>query len=169
MIPASIILLMSFGRRQKAFDPGVKRIPLTSVIQNTPDIAPVDFAKVTKVVLYGERTDPAIGQMKNHTGIDFEIAEGSNVFATADGVVEFARFGEKYGNYVRIKHGDIYSTQYSHLTTAIVKNGDKITRGQVIGLVGNTGLSKAPHLHYEILKDGTMVDPKDYLPKLPGS
>lgn len=137
--------------------------------QNVPDIAPVDYAKVTKVVLYGERADPAPGQRKNHTGIDFEIAKGSDVFATADGVVEFARYGENYGNHVRIKHSDVYSSQYAHLSDAMVKKGDKITKGQVIGVVGNSGLSTSPHLHYEILENGAMVDPKGYLPELPDS
>jgi murein DD-endopeptidase MepM/ murein hydrolase activator NlpD len=97
------------------------------------------------------------------------MPEGSNVYATADGVVEFERYNDNYGNYVRVKHNDQYSSQYSHLRTATVKQGDKITRGQVIGLVGSTGVSSTgPHLHYEIIKDNIMVDPKNYLPKLPG-
>lgn len=170
LVPATAVLLMSFGKRKNTIEPVAEPIASKSVIQNIPDIAPVDFEKVTMVVLYGERKNPAKNQMRNHTGIDFEIAEGSNVYATADGVVVFTRYGDNYGNYVRIKHGDMYSSQYSHLTIATVKQGDKITKGQVIGLVGSTGLlSKGPHLHYEILKDGKMVDPKDYLPKLPGS
>lgn len=168
LVPASAVLLMSFGQKQSASDVRVKPIASTSPVQNIPDIAPVDFEKVTRVILYGERPNPAPGQMKKHQGIDFELAKGSNVFATAEGVVVFAGSGEKYGNYVRIRHSDMYSTQYSHLETATVKQGERITKGQVIGLVGNTGLSSIPHLHYEIIKDGTMVDPKDYLPKLPG-
>lgn len=168
LLPASAALLMSFGKKQNAFDAPIKVTSVTPGVQNIPDIAPVELERVTKIILYGKRENPAPGQRKNHTGIDFELAKGSEVYATADGVVVFSRFGPNYGNYIRIKHGDSYSTQYSHLDNATVKQGDKITRGQVIGLVGNTGLSKIPHLHYEIIKDGIMVDPKDYLPKLPG-
>ena len=169
LIPACAILIMSFGQSRNAITSQVGQIALQNLDENIPDIAPVDLTKVTKVVLYGERKDPAPNQMRHHTGIDFELMEGSDVVATADGVVEFARYGEKYGNYVRIKHSDTYSTQYSHLKPAMVKRGVKITKGQVIGLIGNSGLSTKPHLHYEILKNGTMVDPKHYLPKLPGS
>jgi hypothetical protein len=168
LLPVSAVLLMSFGQKQRVQEPRAKQATSLPGLQNIPDIAPVDFEKVTTVVLYGERADPAPGQGKYHTGIDFELAAGSSVFATADGVVAYARFGEKAGNHVMIQHGDTYSTKYYHLTTATVKSGDKIIKGQVIGLVGNTGLSKIPHLHYEILKAGKAVDPKPYLPTLPG-
>jgi murein DD-endopeptidase MepM/ murein hydrolase activator NlpD len=171
LVPTAAVLLMSFGKKQNTFAPVAEAVVAPkSVIQDIPNIAPVDFEKVTMVVLYGARKNPAKNQGKKHTGIDFQMPEGSNVYATADGVVEFARYNDNYGNYVRVKHSDTYSSQYSHLTTSTVKQGDKITQGQVIGLVGSTGLSsKGPHLHYEVMKDNVMVDPKDYLPKLPGS
>ena len=169
LIPASTILLMSFGKKQNRFEAEVQRVAPTSDVENIPDIAPVDFTKVKSVVLYGKRVNPAPGQMENHTGIDFELPEGSDVVATADGVVVHARYDGNWGNHVLIKHGDNFSTRYSHLAAAIVKQGDKIAKGDVVGHVGNSGLSKAPHLHYEILKNGTKVNPKDYLPKLPGS
>jgi murein DD-endopeptidase MepM/ murein hydrolase activator NlpD len=169
LIPASTILLMSFGKTENRLQADVQRVAPTSGVENIPDIAPVDFTKVKSVVLYGKRVNPAPGQMENHTGIDFELPEGSDVVATADGVVIHARYDEKWGNHVLISHGDIYGSRYSHLAAAIVKQGDKIIKGQVIGHIGNSGLSKAPHLHYEILKNGTKVDPKNYLPKLPGS
>jgi murein DD-endopeptidase MepM/ murein hydrolase activator NlpD len=168
LIPASAILIISFGKSQNTFTPRVEQGVAQNRIENIPDIAPVDLSKVTKVVLYGERMHPAYNELRLHAGIDFELREGSDVVATADGVVEFSRYGDNYGNYVRIKHSDNYSTQYSHLKLAMVKGGAKITKGQVIGYIGNTGLSTTPHLHYEILKGGKMVDPKDYLPQLPG-
>ena len=170
IIPAIAVLLMAFGKKQNTLEPVAEVVVSRSVVQDIPNIAPVDFEKVTMVVLYGARKNPAKNQGKKHTGIDFQMPEGSNVYATADGVVEFARYNDNYGNYVRVKHSDMYSSQYSHLTRATVKQGDKITQGQVIGLVGSSGvLSKGPHLHYEIIKDKVMVDPKDYLPTLPGT
>ena len=82
----------------------------------------------------------------------------------ADGVVTAQTYADRPGNFVRIQHSDSYSTRYYHLETALVKVGEK-----VIGLVGSTGTSStAPHLHYEVLKNDEPVDPKRYLPKLPG-
>ena len=94
---------MSFGKKQNAFDPPVKMTAPASEALNIPDISPVELTKVTKVILYGLRENPAPGQRKNHTGIDFELAKGSDVYATADGVVIFSRFGPNYGNYIRIR------------------------------------------------------------------
>jgi murein DD-endopeptidase MepM/ murein hydrolase activator NlpD len=171
LVPTTAVLLMSFGNKHHTIEPTAKAVVVSkSVVQDIPNIAPVDLEKVTMVVLYGVRQNPAKNQGKKHTGIDFQMPEGSNVYATADGVVEFSRYNDNHGNYVRVKHSDTYSSQYSHLIRATVKQGDKITQGQVIGLVGSTGLSsKGPHLHYEIIKDKIMVDPKDYLPNLPGT
>lgn len=168
MVPASAIMLMSFGRKQSVVEAHVVH-PQNNISQNIPDIAPVDFAKVTKVLLYGNVIDPRTNKPKNHTGIDFALSAGSDVLATADGVVTVQQYNKRAGNFVRIKHDGMYSTRYYHLQTALVKIGEKVKKGQVIGLVGNTGLSTVPHLHYEILKNDAMVDPKDYLPKLPGS
>ena len=169
MVPAFAIMLMAFAKKHKSAESEISSLQQIVIAENIPDIAPVDFAKVTRVVPYGEVMDPRTNKMRKHTGIDFQLSAGSEVVATADGVVKIQRFADKYGNYILIEHSDTYSTRYSHLESALVKRGDKITKGQRIGLVGNTGLSSTtPHLHYEILKDGTMVDPKDYLPVLPG-
>ena len=169
LVPMCAILIMSFGKIQNTFPPEVGQVAQEHRIQNIPALAPVDFRKVTSVVLYGGRMDSATNQMRNHTGIDFEIMEGAHIVATADGTVVEAKYDEERGNHVLIKHGDTYSSQYSHLKSIVAKKGAKITKGQVIGVVGNSGLTRGPHLHYEIFKNGTMVDPKDYLPKLPGS
>ena len=169
MVPAFAIMLMAFGKKHQTAEPVISLVQQNISAQNIPDIAPVDFTKVTTVVLYGDIMDPRTNKMRKHTGIDFQLSEGSDVVATADGVVTIQRYGDSYGNYILIKHSETYSTHYSHLKTALVKRGDKITKGQRIGLVGSTGLSSTtPHLHYEIVKDGTKVDPKDYLPSLPG-
>lgn len=165
LIPA---LLMSFGKKQRNVNPETTRAVESMVAQDTPDIAPVDLTKVTNVVPYGERMDPATNKLRNHTGVDFALGKGSDVIATADGIVVVQRYGDKPGNYVVIKHNETLRTRYYHLETALVKEGDRVKKGQVIGLVGSTGLySTAPHLHYEVLRNDAAVDPKDYLPRLP--
>ncbi|HYC87021.1 MAG TPA: M23/M56 family metallopeptidase [Chryseosolibacter sp.] len=167
MIPAFAALLTSFGRKNTQ----PETIAITMSIQTPPqipDIAPVDFSKVTRIVMYGDRIHPATRQLKKHTGIDFELPAGSDIVATGDGVIVVQQYGELEGNYVVIKHDETHLTRYYHLEKALVKKGDKVHKGQVIGLVGSTGiLSTTPHLHYEVIKNGTDVDPKAYLPVLP--
>jgi murein DD-endopeptidase MepM/ murein hydrolase activator NlpD len=164
IVPLCAIILMSFSNKQSEVPSETAYVP-----QNAPDIAPVDLTKVTKVVLYGQRADRTTNQLRNHTGIDFEITKGSDVVSTADGIVVVQRVGELRGLHVIIKHNETFSTRYFHLESALVKQGDTVKKGEVIGLVGNTGLSSVPHLHYEILKNDATIDPKNYLPKLPGS
>lgn len=162
-VPVCALILMSFGFHQN----GQPKNDLTA--QDIPDTAPVDFARVTKVVLFGDITDPATNKARKHTGIDFQLSAGSNVVATADGVVVASKYADKPGNFVLIKHNETFSTRYYHLDASLVKAGERVRKGQVIGLVGSTGvLSTTPHLHYEVLKDDKAVDPKDYLPELPG-
>jgi murein DD-endopeptidase MepM/ murein hydrolase activator NlpD len=103
------------------------------------------------------------GEGGQHTGIDFAVKEGTAVAATASGVVSFAGWDDYLGNLVVIDHGNGYLTSYGHNREILVKKEDKITRGEVIALSGNTGRSTAPHLHYEIMKDGTPIDPAPYL------
>ena len=165
MLPVCPIILMSFGKKPEVVQPQSGYVAQNITVENIPDISPVDLTKVTKVVPYGEILDPRTNRMRNHTGIDFELNAGSDVLATADGVVVVQRYGDKRGNFVVIRHDETFRTRYSHLETAMVKEGDVIRKGQVIGLVGSTGiLSTTPHLHYEILKNDTEVDPKNYLP-----
>lgn len=168
MVPVCAIMLMSFGKEPDKIQSASAQVKQDAARQDTPDIAPVDLTRVSKVVLYGERMDGRTNKPRNHTGIDFELTKGSDVVATADGVVIVQMYGDKPGNFVSIKHNETYSTRYYHLETALVKRGDRVSKGQVIGLVGSTGLySTAPHLHYEVLKNDTPIDPKDFLPRLP--
>ncbi len=98
-----------------------------------------------------------------HTGIDFVAKTGTPVIATADGVVEVAGVkGNGYGIHVDLNHGFGYVTRYGHLSRVTVSIGQKIKRGDVVGYTGNTGLSKGPHLHYEIEKNGSKINPIDY-------
>ena len=85
--------------------------------------------------------------------------------SAAKGVVLESRIDSAMGNFIVVKHSDVYVTTYSHLKSMIVKTGDRLGRGQTKGYVGSTGLSTAPHLHYEVHKNGQPIDPKDYFPK----
>lgn len=108
---------------------------------------------------FGYRFHPILKVLRPHTGIDISAAKGTPVYATADGVVSRETPGGGYGNVIVINHGYSYKTLYAHLSKKAVKPGEKVTRGQVIGYVGNTGLSLGAHLHYEVIKDGTRVNP----------
>ncbi len=103
------------------------------------------------------------GFSSNHPGIDIAASEGSPIIATADGKVIFVGQDLYYGNLIKIDHNDNYMTIYGHNKENIVKNGDTIKRGQIIGYVGNTGRSTAPHLHYEVRQKGIPIDPRSLI------
>jgi murein DD-endopeptidase MepM/ murein hydrolase activator NlpD len=117
--------------------------------------------------LYGWITKPfsAVDDStgSKHTGIDLAVKVGTAVSATASGVVSFAGWDESLGNLVVIDHGNGFLTSYGHNKEVLVKKGEKVTRGEVIALSGNTGRSTAPHLHYEIMKNGIPINPAPYL------
>ncbi len=115
---------------------------------------------------FGMRHHPIQKVDKMHKGIDFRAPKGTPVVATADGVVvtvKFTKAGYGYGKHIIIKHDDHYQTLYAQLSELDVKEGDIIKKGQIIGKVGSSGQSTAPHLHYEVLKDGTPQNPEKYL------
>lgn len=112
---------------------------------------------------YGFRTDPIYKVKKFHPGIDFSAPTGTEIYATGDGVIQDVVSSRRgYGNRIIIDHGYGYETMYAHLHEIKVRKGQKVTRGQLIATVGNTGKSTAPHLHYEIRKDGKRVNPIYY-------
>jgi hypothetical protein len=115
---------------------------------------------------YGERLHPVLGVMRLHTGIDLTAKEGIPVVSADEGVVIKANMAEAWGNIIVVQHDETYSTSYSHLKSMNVKEGDRVRKGQVIGLVGNTGMSTKYHLHFELLKNGKAIDPITYLPKI---
>lgn len=108
---------------------------------------------------FGKRVDPLNGKSALHTGIDFRSNHGDNIYATADGVVNKAFYNGSYGNYVLIDHKNGYSTAFSHMKKFLVRPGQRVKRGQLIGHVGNSGRSTGPHLHYEVTLDGEPIDP----------
>lgn len=140
---------------------------ITSVItaQDVPNINPL-----TKVVVtshYGERVDPISKKKRHHQGIDLRASVGTPVNVTADGTVsKIEEDPQGYGKYILVDHGNNVFSKYAQLSKFMVVAGDKVTRGQVIALAGNTGASTGPHLHYEVIKNNQSVDPKDYMLEL---
>ncbi len=133
--------------------------------KHTPSIRPVPNARVTSRFEY--RMDPFTDKPKFHEGWDFSAPRGTNVLSTADGkVVEVKnRYipNRGYGKQVIIDHGNGILTRYAHLDKILVKPGQLVTRYTVIGKVGDTGRSTAPHLHYEVIYNGKKVDPQSYI------
>ncbi|MGH8445928.1 MAG: M23 family metallopeptidase [Solimonas sp.] len=113
--------------------------------------------------LFGTRTDPFTGRLARHQGIDFAGRTGADVQAVAAGIVSYAGPSEGYGNLVEINHGNGYSTRYGHNSAILVHVGDKIGRGQAVARIGSTGRSTGPHVHFEVLYNGTPVDPEAYI------
>lgn len=135
-----------------------------AAVRQIPSVQPVDNGKLTGMVAsFGRRVHPFYKVLRMHTGVDYALPVGSSVYATADGTVRTIKRSERgYGNMIVVEHGALYATSYAHLEKINVRQGQSVRRGDVIGEVGNTGLSMAPHLHYEVLYKGEAVDPVNY-------
>lgn len=163
VLPLILFLLMAFSsrkdfQREVHGEIGFNQDPLSLVL-------PID--KSNNFVLesgYGERMHPVLGVKRLHTGIDLIANEGVPVIAAEDGVVVKAQMADAWGNIIVIQHEGTYSTSYSHLKSMKVTIGNSIKKGQVIGLVGNTGLSTKYHLHFELLENNKAIDPIAFLP-----
>jgi len=112
---------------------------------------------------FGQRADPFTGFTANHKGLDFAGPEGTKVSAVAAGLVTFAGDRAGYGEMVEINHGNGLSTRYCHNEKVLVKQGDMVRKGQEVSLMGSTGHSTGPHLHFEVLKNGVQVDPLRFI------
>lgn len=132
--------------------------------KNIPSIQPVLNQQLTLLTAgYGTILNPFYRTLKSHQGVDYTVAEGSSVFATADGVVkEISDKSSTLGKTIIIDHGNGYKTSYSHLLSVGVRRGQKVQRGDIIALSGNSGLSLAPHLHYEVRYNDLRIDPIHY-------
>ena len=112
---------------------------------------------------FGSRIDPISGVRKNHTGIDMACPTGTAIKAAMTGTVAFTGYNNTYGYYVIINHHDNYQTLYAHMSKILTKKGDRVSQGDKIGLVGSTGYSTGPHLHFTVYKNGNLVDPQTLL------
>jgi len=112
---------------------------------------------------YGMRTNPFTGKLQFHKGMDFASKSGSNVQAVAGGVVTWSSKRYGYGNLVEINHGNGYVTRYGHNKENLVQVGDTVKKGQSISLMGSTGRSTGPHVHFEVLKNGRQINPQRFV------
>jgi murein DD-endopeptidase MepM/ murein hydrolase activator NlpD len=134
------------------------------MLMSMPAIQPVSNKDLKRIASgFGVRVHPIYRIAKMHTGLDFTADVGTEIYATGNGVVSLVenKFSG-YGYHVMINHGYGYETLYGHMSKILVRPGEHVTRGQVIGYVGNTGTSTGPHLHYEVVKNGEKVDPAFY-------
>ncbi|MBL0308635.1 MAG: M23 family metallopeptidase [Bacteroidetes bacterium] len=134
------------------------------MLASIPSIQPILNKNLKHVASgYGKRLDPIYKIMKFHEGMDFSAAIGTDIHVTGDGTVETVNFSYNgYGNEVVVNHGYGYKTRYAHLSQPLIREGQKLKRGDIIGKVGNTGKSTGPHLHYEVIKNGGHLNPVYY-------
>ena len=125
-----------------------------------PSIRPVEEGYLNST--FGYRNDPIDNVKRFHQGQDITVKTGTPIYAPADGIVKRAYYAGGFGNHIKLQHGAGYTTLYAHLSKIKVKHGQKVKRGDIIGLTGNTGRSTAPHLHYEIHHNGKPKNPLDY-------
>ncbi len=126
-----------------------------------PNITPVSSAYRSSG--YGWRIDPIRGGKAFHEGLDFSAVRGASIYAAGDGIVTTAGRTHNYGKLVKVNHGSGLETRYAHASKLLVKIGERVVKGQVIALVGSSGRSTGPHLHYEIRLNGRSLDPRKYL------
>lgn len=160
---------LEMEERLRALDQSYLRLSdqidsLGEACNRIPAIQPVINEQLSLLTAsYGMRIHPFYKSLKSHQGVDYTIPEGSRVFATADGVVKSVTTrSSTSGQTVVIDHQNGFETSYSHLGKISVRKGEKVRRGDIIALSGNTGLSLAPHLHYEVRHNGMRVDPVHY-------
>ncbi|MDP4222257.1 MAG: M23 family metallopeptidase [Bacteroidota bacterium] len=134
------------------------------MLRSIPAIIPISTKDLTRIASgFGLRIHPVYKISKFHAGMDFTAPLGTEIYASGDGTVESVQSSKRgMGNYITINHGFGYQSIYAHLDRFNVRSGQKVHRGDVIGFVGNTGMSVAPHLHYEIKLNNVNVDPVNY-------
>jgi murein DD-endopeptidase MepM/ murein hydrolase activator NlpD len=136
----------------------------SEMLSSIPAIQPVSNKDLKRLASgFGMRVHPIYRIARMHTGTDFAADIGTEIYATGDGIIESVDSRlSGYGHHVIINHGFGFQTLYAHMSRVIVSAGQKVMRGQIIGYVGNTGISTGPHLHYEVIKNGEKVDPAFY-------
>jgi murein DD-endopeptidase MepM/ murein hydrolase activator NlpD len=135
----------------------------TEFLASIPAIQPISNKDLTRVASgYGYRIHPIFKTHKFHSGIDFTAPQGTPIYATGNGTVYLAENGNGYGNHVIVYHGFGYSSLYAHMSRIKARPGQKVKRGELIGYVGSTGTSTAPHVHYEVIKGANKINPINY-------
>ncbi|MCA0427882.1 MAG: M23 family metallopeptidase [Bacteroidetes bacterium] len=150
--------------QSKSFDElGKLAANKTEFLACIPAIQPISNKDLTRVASgYGYRIHPIFKTHKFHSGIDFTAPQGTPIYATGNGRVETAENGNGYGNHVIVNHGFGYRSLYAHMSRIKVRPGMKIQRGELLGYVGSTGTSTAPHVHYEIIRGDRKINPINY-------
>jgi len=151
--------------QSKSFDEIVELADNKShMLASIPAIQPVANKDLTRIASgFGYRIHPIYKTTKMHEGIDFTAPVGTEIYATGNGTVKLVEYDSRgYGNHVIISHGFGYETLYGHMSKINIRPGQKVKRGDVIGVVGSTGTSTAPHLHYEVIKQGSKINPINF-------
>ena len=151
--------------QSKSYDEIVELVKAKQdMLASIPAIQPVSNKMLKRMASgFGMRFHPIYKTRKMHTGVDFSMPTGSEIYATGKGkVVKVEKMRRGYGYHIIIDHGYNYKTLYAHLNDIKVRKGQRVNRGDVIGTVGNTGTSTAPHLHYEVIKNGKKINPINF-------
>jgi murein DD-endopeptidase MepM/ murein hydrolase activator NlpD len=150
--------------QSKSYDDVVRMaLGKEKMLASIPSIMPVSNRDLKRTASgWGMRMHPIYRIPRFHYGMDFTAPTGTDIFATGNGIVKEVGRNAGYGNIVLIDHGYGYETMYGHLSRTNVKIGQTVNRGDVIGFVGSSGASTAPHLHYEVMKNGQKVNPQNY-------
>jgi len=143
--------------------PMIPNLPTEDFIGDIPSIYPT-FGRISDS--WGSRIHPITKNLEFHNGIDISNKRGTPIYATAAGVVEKSIYTRGYGRHIVLDHGNGYKTLYAHLQVQNVKKGDAVTKGQIIGEMGNTGLSTGPHLHYEVIYNSRKLNPANFLNRI---
>ena len=159
--------------RDGSLDPRFERMALSLArmgaladgLAGVPQVMPADLRMISSG--FGYRRDPINGQASIHPGLDFRGPIGSPIFAAADGIVSFVGMRSGYGRVVEISHGSGLMTRYAHMSAWRAQAGRKVAAGDVIGLIGSTGRSTGPHLHFEVRINGRAVNPRPFLETAP--
>jgi murein DD-endopeptidase MepM/ murein hydrolase activator NlpD len=152
-----VLLLMLIASITTAAQPIEKTAQYESTL---PNYFPLNRESITRISsLYGYRIHPISGKIKKHRGIDFVAKKGSAIYASAKGKVIKAGYGKRYGNYIVLRHIGNTKTLYAHLLAKKVTQNEIVSKGQVIGVVGDSGMVTGPHLHYEIWINDKRVNP----------
>lgn len=158
--PSLDTLRMLHGEDESRTDLAERLEKFTGILRTIPIGFPVG-GEITSG--YGFRVSPFSKSVKLHKGVDFSLPQGSYIYSTADGIAEVVERNSTYGLVVEINHGNGFVTRYAHLSRAMVKEGQRIERGEVLGHVGSSGRSTGPHLHYEVLARGKAKNPGKFM------